>query len=232
MSNAKFNFLAEEIGKHEMIRLCRSFLIDNRALSKELTAEEALDPSNCPLHHMMMTGSLCYTQSQNGEYPDNAPPCNGCSVGITEAAKEGISAAEEEYGHEQENFLPCGAHLLPEEFKDVLRAMHMDIQEKVGYWFNHENSRVFKELYPKTYSLHKKAISHMREKYPDAFAACKAYQAEEMAKGNALNISGEIPDYMIRKTCVTPYNCYCDKCTYEERMERAQMEYQEEEAIY
>jgi hypothetical protein len=48
--------------------------------------DKALDPMNCPLHMTKLTGSICYSINSDGEYPVGAPPCNGCSIGITEAA--------------------------------------------------------------------------------------------------------------------------------------------------
>jgi hypothetical protein len=255
-SNSKFNLLAQEIGKQQMIRLCRAFLIENRntlSLTQEITPEEALDPMNCALHSKMMTGSLCYSLSENGEYPDGAPPCNGCSIGISEAAKEGICAAEEEHGQKEEeegqegqeeqekqegiearnflpvcahllpealkdeSFLPVGAHLLPAEFKEVLRHMHMDIQEKVGYWFNRANSNAYKRLYPDSSRLYKKTIREMSAKYPEALARCKSFQAECLEDGSATQINGVTPYYMMRNHCVLPYQCECQACSCEQQ---------------
>lgn len=48
--------------------------------------DKALDPMNCPLHMTKLTGSICHMINSDGEYPVDAPPCNGCSIGITEAA--------------------------------------------------------------------------------------------------------------------------------------------------
>lgn len=243
MSNTKFNLLAEEIGTHAMVRLCRAFLIENRntlSLRCELTADEALDPMNCPLHSKKMTGSLCYSPTENGEHPAFAPPCHGCSIGITEAAHEGVTAAEEEYGQEEEgdapegleeeeNFLPVGAHLLPEEFKEVLRRLHMDVQEKVGVWFNRANTNTFKKLYPAASLQHIKDIREMSAKYPEALDACKAFQAEKMTTGDAMRINGYVPEDVIRSTCFLPCECNCDSCVSKEGERIAQLEFAQAE---
>jgi len=48
------------------------------------TADEGLDPMNCPLHLQKMTGRLSYMMDNEGSYPSDAPPCC-CSLGINEA---------------------------------------------------------------------------------------------------------------------------------------------------
>ena len=50
-------------------------------------ADDALDPMMCPLHVLKMTGSLCYQMNADGDYPPGAPPCHGCMLGISDAAK-------------------------------------------------------------------------------------------------------------------------------------------------
>ncbi len=48
------------------------------------TADEGLDPMNCPLHLQKITGSLSYEMDDEGSYPSDAPSCC-CSLGINEA---------------------------------------------------------------------------------------------------------------------------------------------------
>ena len=48
------------------------------------TADEGLDPMNCPLHLQKMTGRLSFSMDSEGGYSPRAPPCY-CSMGINEA---------------------------------------------------------------------------------------------------------------------------------------------------
>jgi hypothetical protein len=48
------------------------------------TADEGLDPTNCPLHIQKMTGRFAYEVDDEGNYPSEAPSCC-CSLGINEA---------------------------------------------------------------------------------------------------------------------------------------------------
>ena len=48
------------------------------------TADEGLDPMNCPLHLQKMTGRLSFSMDSEGGYSPSAPRCC-CSMGINEA---------------------------------------------------------------------------------------------------------------------------------------------------
>ena len=48
------------------------------------SADEGLNPMNCPLHLQKMTGCLSYEMDDEGSYPSDAPSCC-CSMGINEA---------------------------------------------------------------------------------------------------------------------------------------------------
>jgi len=85
----KFNSLVSEIGEDEMKVLCKAFLtqLNQKPVNyQNLTADTSLDPMNCPLHSQLITGEIFYPNS-DGEYPVYAPPCYGCSIGITHAIK-------------------------------------------------------------------------------------------------------------------------------------------------
>jgi len=53
------------------------------------TADEGLDPMNCPLHLQKITGRLSFSMDSEGGYSPSAPRCC-CSMGINEAI--GLSA--------------------------------------------------------------------------------------------------------------------------------------------
>lgn len=54
------------------------------------TADEGLNPMNCPLHLQKMTGRLSFSMDGDGNYSPSAPSCC-CSMGISEAIA-GVSA--------------------------------------------------------------------------------------------------------------------------------------------
>jgi hypothetical protein len=88
----KFNSLVSELGEDAMIALCSTFLTQFSPICKKpvkyenLTADNSLDPVNCPLHRELMTGRILLQNSEGG-YPVDAPPCHGCSIGLTDAIK-------------------------------------------------------------------------------------------------------------------------------------------------
>lgn len=45
------------------------------------------DPANCKLHAARLTGGLYYTPRHDGQYSMYAPPCTGCTIGVTEQAQ-------------------------------------------------------------------------------------------------------------------------------------------------
>ena len=104
-----WNIFPEDHFRHEdsTYKLPKGFIIRNRdepydftrpiPTSKELddqlanyfaelpaSADEGLDPANCPLHLQKMTGRLSYEMDEDGSYPSDAPSCC-CSLGIKEA---------------------------------------------------------------------------------------------------------------------------------------------------
>jgi len=85
----KFNSLVSEFGEGVMKVLCNSFLskMSHKPVNYEnLTADNSLDPMNCPLHCELITGKIFHPNSE-GEYPVDAPPCHGCSIGLSDAIK-------------------------------------------------------------------------------------------------------------------------------------------------
>ena len=85
----KFNSLISELGEDAMKALCTSFLTQSakKPITYEnLTADKSLDPVNCPLHRELMPGRILLQNSEGG-YPVDAPPCHGCSIGLTDAIK-------------------------------------------------------------------------------------------------------------------------------------------------
>jgi hypothetical protein len=104
-----WNIFPEDHFRHEdsTYKLPKGFIIRNRdepydftrpipsakELDEELadyfaqlpaTADEGLDPMNCPLHLQKMTGRLSYDIDEDGNYSPGAPSCC-CSMGINEA---------------------------------------------------------------------------------------------------------------------------------------------------
>ena len=85
MAAEKFSALVSEIGEAAMLILCKEFIKNaNKDSYTELNAEIALDPMNCPYHLELITGKI---SSALGKYTYSYSSCEGCSLGITESAK-------------------------------------------------------------------------------------------------------------------------------------------------
>ena len=84
MAAEKFSALVSEVGEEAMLILCKEFIEKNKTSYTELNAEIALDPMNCPYHLELITGKI---SSPLENYTYSYSTCQGCSVGITESAK-------------------------------------------------------------------------------------------------------------------------------------------------
>jgi hypothetical protein len=85
MAAEKFSALVSEIGEEAMLILCKEFIKNaNKNTYIELNADIALDPMNCPYHLELITGKI---SSPLENYTYSYSTCQGCSVVITESAK-------------------------------------------------------------------------------------------------------------------------------------------------
>ena len=85
MAADKFSALVSEIGEEAMLILCKEFINKtNKNNYIQLNADIALDPMSCPYHLELITGKI---SSSLGKYTYSYSNCSGCSLGITEIAK-------------------------------------------------------------------------------------------------------------------------------------------------
>ena len=77
----------------------------------------------------------------------------------------------------EDDYLPVGAHLLPQEFRDFIYNCNKTIAGVLGDWVG-EARRAFRENYPmiwKEWMVEKKRFYSL---YPEEIAAVKEYQKE------------------------------------------------------
>lgn len=154
------------------------YSIDNHRSDLPENADEGLDPMNCALHSKKITGELSYIMNKDGEYPADAPPCH-CSLGMNEALE--ISSPYELEPDEEEDeddyLLPLGNHLLPEEFKKLIREHNLLIEELTGKRWTEEGAIAkFKQVFPLDYKTFKNECLRLTEVYSKEVQAVKDYQ--------------------------------------------------------
>jgi hypothetical protein len=125
-----------------------------------------------------MTGSINYRMNTDGEYPVDAPPCH-CSLGISEAI-QGASPYEEDCEEEDKEFnylLPCGGHLLPEDFQNLICERNSLIEKITGKcWSDDGAVAEFKRTFPLDYSSYTEEVNRLCKIYPNEVEQLKAYQ--------------------------------------------------------
>ena len=84
---------------------------------------------------------------------------------------------------EVDDYLPVGAHLLPQEFQDFLCNWNKTIAGTMGDWMG-EPRRIFEKTYPDISREWKDENKRLSKLYATELAALKAYQ-KEWKKENA-----------------------------------------------
>jgi hypothetical protein len=72
------------------------------------------------------------------------------------------------------DYLPLGAHLLPQEYRDFLASWHREMEDKIGYWLGAKKEYASK--YPKEHSLYISKNMCLEILYAVEVAAVKRYQ--------------------------------------------------------
>jgi hypothetical protein len=78
---------------------------------------------------------------------------------------------------EEDDYLPVGAHLLPQEFRDFIYNCNKTIAGVLGDWVG-EARRAFRENYPMMFKLCLVYKKRLYSLYPEEIEAVKAYQKE------------------------------------------------------
>lgn len=84
---------------------------------------------------------------------------------------------------EIDDFLPVGAHLLPQEFQNFLYEWNLTITKETGHWLG-EPRRLFQNTYPDVWRRWSDENKRLSKLYATELAALKAYQKEH-ANDNA-----------------------------------------------
>lgn len=92
-----------------------------------------------------------------------------------------IEAADQE---EEDNYLPVGAHLLPEDFQTFLRNWNKTIAAETGDWLG-EPRKTYKKANQEFWARYTAQLKEFSALYPTELAALKAYQASEKGKEEA-----------------------------------------------
>lgn len=77
----------------------------------------------------------------------------------------------------KDDYMPDGAHLLPEEFQDFLYNWNMTITNTTGHWLG-EPRRLFQKTYPDVWRQWSDENKRLSKLYAKELAALKAYQKE------------------------------------------------------
>jgi hypothetical protein len=73
------------------------------------------------------------------------------------------------------DYLPDGAHLLPEEFQNFLYSWNLTITKATGHWLG-EPRRLFQKTYPDLWRQWSDEKTRLSELYATELAELKAYQ--------------------------------------------------------
>jgi len=84
---------------------------------------------------------------------------------------------------DEDDYLPVGAHLLPQEFQDFLCNWNKTIAGTMGDWLG-EPRHLFDKIYPEVSQRWKDENRRLSKLYATELAALKAYQ-KEWLKENA-----------------------------------------------
>jgi hypothetical protein len=77
---------------------------------------------------------------------------------------------------DDENYLPLGHHLLPQEYKDFIVKWHREVEEKVGNWTTHKKEYALK--YPVENAIFQKENNRLLVVYAAEVEALKQYQKD------------------------------------------------------
>jgi len=77
---------------------------------------------------------------------------------------------------DDENYLPLGHHLLPQEYKDFIVKWHREVEEKVGSWTTRKKEYALK--YPAENAVFQKEHSRLLVVYAAEVEALKQYQRD------------------------------------------------------
>lgn len=138
------------------------------------TTDDLLDPMNCPLHMAKMTGDISFTTNSDGDYHVNSPSCVGCSLGLEENEAKQLVTQEKQLT--DEDLLPIGSYLLPEDLKDAIRTRNRRIYETVGDWGDDGVIAIFRVVYPEEYATHMDKIRQLSSLYSEEVLAICEYQ--------------------------------------------------------
>jgi hypothetical protein len=78
---------------------------------------------------------------------------------------------------DESDYLPVGAHLLPQEFREFLYRWNKTISDTTGGWLG-EPRRLFEKTYPDFWRQVLDENKRLSKLYPKELAALKAYQKE------------------------------------------------------
>jgi len=91
-----------------------------------------------------------------------------------------IEAADAKQDEEEDNYLPVGSHLLPEDFQSFLRSWNQTIAASTGDWLG-EPRQAYKAQNPEQWAQFNMELKRLSRLYAADVAAVKAYQQAQEA---------------------------------------------------
>ena len=91
---------------------------------------------------------------------------------------------DQEEDEEEDNFLPVGSHLLPDEFQSFLRGWNQTIAASTGGWLG-EPRETYKLQNPEIWAQFSAELKRLTRLYATEVAAVKTYQASSEGKAEA-----------------------------------------------